>query len=143
MFGIFHQDIAFSHDVTFLTLPFDQCFTDDFHRIDRAVRLMSGKINFAKRTFADTRLKIEIIGFDSAKPTRDVTARWRSSSSLNLRHFFCFAQIHTHRVARLDQSSNQCEGRKTGAAVRLNYRCRWFFTFIAISFGRRLIPIVG
>ena len=77
MARVFDEHVAFGHDVTLLPLSFDQGFADHFHGVDRSFRLVQSQIDFAKRALPNARLKIEIIGLDPTKNSREDRRRTR------------------------------------------------------------------
>ena len=94
MTRVFHQHIAFGHDVSFFSFAFDQGFTHHFHSIGDILGLMPSEIHLTKRAFANTRLKFEIIGFHSRYFIRSKSNR---QARFYLRDFLCSSQIHRNR----------------------------------------------
>lgn len=95
MARVFHQHIAFGHDVSFFSLAFNQGFAHHFHGIGDILGLMPSEIHLAERAFANTRLKFEIIGFHTRYFIRSQSNR---QAPFYLRDFLCSSQIHRHRL---------------------------------------------
>ena len=127
MTRVLDENITFSHNMSFFTFTFNQCFANHFHGVDHIFRLVTSQIDFAERTFADASAKFEVIRLHSEIDVQDVLIGEKMFGSLNLRSFLRSAEIDA-QIFRLEKNEMEGETRLAGdvrgpLVYRPSHRC--------------------